>query len=370
MNMKITIFKNSFSATILSIASTIATVLGVEYLFSGEVKYALICFPLALAGMWLASNVSAQESFDQWLSDTRRKTNIDAFVRHSTANAMHAYNLAPGKPMLRYIRSLNPQAADIIKAELKKKKKSWSGKENVSLHRCMACPKSMIQNSSEIKGSLFHFLFRLFPASIRASYYDEIHTVRNFSHGFVHFLSFLQYNYMVWIGGILHVIRKTRRLFSAYVWRALPDPLSSLEPDIARYVEKVGWSTLFRKTATCAGSTSPSSPNDASRSSTPPCRKGFSTAWSPTTRTRPSTAEREARAKRSRRPPRGTLEHAVRQHVEGAAVALGLRPSRRQKKNAFRHSDGMSAPKRRTLLARIPRKICWSLAAMRKNGLD
>lgn len=118
---RITIYKNSFLASAVSILGYLFVVCGIMAAFSGEIAggilIALVGFGLAV----LASSISEQKQFKTWKKQIEQKGLVPQ-IQASTQVAIQVYNTFPGTKALEYIRTLNPTAAQLISQQLAAKK--------------------------------------------------------------------------------------------------------------------------------------------------------------------------------------------------------------------------------------------------------
>ena len=115
-------YPHCFAATVVSISGCACAAGGIAVFFSGESRIAGIALIIigALLMLW-ASKINDNKAFKRWLKGAKEK-NVDQIVSSSVNSAIEVYNIMPGKPMLNYIRTLNPQAAEIIEANSAAKK--------------------------------------------------------------------------------------------------------------------------------------------------------------------------------------------------------------------------------------------------------
>lgn len=121
---KVTLYKNSIIASVLSLAGTILALGGVVSLVSGEPAGGIVLILLGVAMMLWASSISERKAFQTWLKAAKEKADIDGMIRASESSAITVYNLRPGKSMLRYICGINHEAGAQIKKRIQETKAS------------------------------------------------------------------------------------------------------------------------------------------------------------------------------------------------------------------------------------------------------
>lgn len=115
-------YKNSFLASLVSIFGCVFVICSISIIFSGEVLIGIVLILIGVGLLMAASDISDNKQFKKWLKEAQ-ENNIDDVIRSSVADAARMYNLAPGKAMLKYIRGINPEAADAIQKDLDAQKK-------------------------------------------------------------------------------------------------------------------------------------------------------------------------------------------------------------------------------------------------------
>lgn len=121
---KVTLYKNSIIASVLSLAGTILALGGVVSLVSSEPAGGIVLILLGVAMMLWASSISERKAFRTWLKAAKEKADIDGMIRASESSAITVYNLRPGKSMLRYICGINHEAGAQIKKRIQETKAS------------------------------------------------------------------------------------------------------------------------------------------------------------------------------------------------------------------------------------------------------
>lgn len=113
---RITIYKNSVGASICSIIGYMFFVIGVLTMLSESVTGGIL---LVLYGVGLtigASVISKNKQFKTWKKQIETSGYVP-LMQNSIQTAIQIYNTYPGKKTLNYIRSINPQAADLIEEQ-------------------------------------------------------------------------------------------------------------------------------------------------------------------------------------------------------------------------------------------------------------
>ena len=110
---RITIYKNSVLASLISILGYIFVIGGICVMFGGEIGGGIVMLIVGIAlAMW-ASAISENKKFKTWKKELQAK-GVEAQIRTSTQVAFQVYNAYPRSNTLNYIRSLNPAAAQLI----------------------------------------------------------------------------------------------------------------------------------------------------------------------------------------------------------------------------------------------------------------
>lgn len=118
---RITIYKNSVLASLMSFLSYFLLLIGVVAAVNGEILGGVALFLIGIGVGILASSISERKRFKTWKKQIEDKGLIPA-IQTDVQTALAVYNTFPGKNALEYIRTLNPAAADIISAQLAAKK--------------------------------------------------------------------------------------------------------------------------------------------------------------------------------------------------------------------------------------------------------
>ena len=112
-----TSYNNSILATIISGFSCLLIFLGIYGLFTGEPDMlwcAAVGAPGVFLARWIANRKAYKTAFINWYAE--RDPGCDQLVRSSGEYAQKLYEAMPTGQMLRYIRTLNPEAAAQIQA--------------------------------------------------------------------------------------------------------------------------------------------------------------------------------------------------------------------------------------------------------------
>ena len=119
-------YKNSTLATFMSVISSLCGMFGVIFAIAAwsyeEIPVfvvGIILILVCVVGQIWAYRINKDKTF-QIQMETE---GMDRRICSSDADVMAIYNTCPGKRMLRYIRSLNPDAADQIEQNLAAQKK-------------------------------------------------------------------------------------------------------------------------------------------------------------------------------------------------------------------------------------------------------
>ena len=113
---RITVYKNSVLASVVSLCSYGMLALGVMSIMQSEFLMGAIALVIGFALGALGDTISANKRFKTWQADLEAKGLI-AEIRQSQDAAIAAYNECAGPKALAYIRTLNPDAADSIERQ-------------------------------------------------------------------------------------------------------------------------------------------------------------------------------------------------------------------------------------------------------------
>ena len=113
----IAIYKKSPLATVASLAGTVCFILGYISMRQGQLIGGIICVLLAVGLFFLGSFINDRKMFKLWKKHIEEH-GLDKAIATNTADAFQAYNANPGKMTLKYIRTLNPVAAEEISKAL------------------------------------------------------------------------------------------------------------------------------------------------------------------------------------------------------------------------------------------------------------
>ena len=114
---KVTLYKNSILASLLSLAGYFMIAGGIMAAFNGEVVPGIVLALLGIGVSWLAAWLSSQIQFLKWLRQLKKK-NIPELAKSDASLALQIYQANPTKQTLRYVRKLNPTAASYIDQQL------------------------------------------------------------------------------------------------------------------------------------------------------------------------------------------------------------------------------------------------------------
>lgn len=118
---RITIYKNSILASIISIFSYLIMLGGIMIAFDGEILGGILLFVAGVGVAALAAWVSQQASFRKWIKKLKKDGIIDR-ARTDGNLAVQIYNANPKPQTLKYLRSVNPAAAEHIARQVAAKK--------------------------------------------------------------------------------------------------------------------------------------------------------------------------------------------------------------------------------------------------------
>ena len=118
---RITIYKNSILASLVSIFGYMFMLGGIAMAFDGEILPGIFLFLMGIGLAALASVISSRAQFRKWIKQLKKDGIIDR-AKQDSALAIKIFQANPTKQTLQYIRGLNPSAADYIDRNLVKKK--------------------------------------------------------------------------------------------------------------------------------------------------------------------------------------------------------------------------------------------------------
>lgn len=114
---RITIYRKSVLATVVSIFGYFLLAMGVMGLMEKEYVMGVVCIAAAFGVHLWASVINDNKLFKLWKKDLEAKGLIPEIAMHQSV-AIKCYNACPGNKALAYIRTLNPAAADEIARQL------------------------------------------------------------------------------------------------------------------------------------------------------------------------------------------------------------------------------------------------------------
>lgn len=122
---RITYYKNSFLASVISIISSILGMFGglmiaiaiLDGAFE-NILPALLCLLIAFCGGALASGISEKKANEQWWNEQIRGKNLEERIENSVDFCFQVYNANPREWTLQQIEKLNPAAAAQIRQSL------------------------------------------------------------------------------------------------------------------------------------------------------------------------------------------------------------------------------------------------------------
>jgi hypothetical protein len=114
---RITIYKNSVFASLVSISGYLCMLAGFALAFGGAIFGGIFMFLLGMGLAALASIISSRVQFRKWIRKLKKDGIID-LAKENTALAIQIFDANPTKQTLHYIRKLNPTAAGYIDQHL------------------------------------------------------------------------------------------------------------------------------------------------------------------------------------------------------------------------------------------------------------
>lgn len=106
-------YRNSFLASLVSIAGCIAAMVAILLFTSGEIMGGILVAAIAAGLLYGAKLISEKRSFDKWWKQVER-ANLEPEIRRSRETAVEIYKKNPEQRTLEKIRALNPGAAKYI----------------------------------------------------------------------------------------------------------------------------------------------------------------------------------------------------------------------------------------------------------------
>lgn len=113
MRMKFTVYSNSVPATLCSLLGSGLMVGGLWCLFRAEFLNGVILLLLGIGLALLASWISDRSQFSAWKRKVK-KSGLIPEIQRSVPVAIRVYQTNPCTQALTFIRTLNPQAAELI----------------------------------------------------------------------------------------------------------------------------------------------------------------------------------------------------------------------------------------------------------------
>lgn len=115
---RITIYKNSVLATIVSFLGYFGIAMGAVGLVDGEILVGMVCMLIGIGLMVVAGWISSYKAFRKWWKQVEKQGLIPE-IQKSAETAVAVYRKNPEKRTLDKIRGLNPQAAAYIEGGCK-----------------------------------------------------------------------------------------------------------------------------------------------------------------------------------------------------------------------------------------------------------
>lgn len=121
IRFRFTIYKNSILASLCNVFGTIFSISGIIVLISEDFMEGITLTIWGLLHIWWAASISKKKQFKQFVKFLQQN-DIDSQMITSSNLCFEIYNKMPDKRTLKYIASLNPQAASQIQAMITKQK--------------------------------------------------------------------------------------------------------------------------------------------------------------------------------------------------------------------------------------------------------
>lgn len=107
------VYKNSVPATLCNLIGSLMAIYGFAIMIRSSFTNGLLLLALGIGMMFLASWISDKSEFPAWKRKVR-KSGLIPEIQRSVPTAIQVYQTNPCPQALNYIRTLNPQAAEII----------------------------------------------------------------------------------------------------------------------------------------------------------------------------------------------------------------------------------------------------------------
>ena len=119
---RIPIYRHSILASLLNIIAAMMMMGGLAAAFGGEILAGIVLFVLGM-GVTLLGSMLAEHTKYRAIIRNIKKNGLEDQLRNDLPAIFKVYNACPGREILRYIESLNPEAAKIIREQLAAQKK-------------------------------------------------------------------------------------------------------------------------------------------------------------------------------------------------------------------------------------------------------
>lgn len=112
---RIPVYKNSILASLCSMLGAGCVMIGIAIGLTGEAEIIESVYVIIVGGLFLflAAIISKNKQFRVWKKKIERG-GLVPIIQNDVSSAVQVYQTFPCKKSLKYIRSLNPQAADVI----------------------------------------------------------------------------------------------------------------------------------------------------------------------------------------------------------------------------------------------------------------
>lgn len=110
---RVTVYKNSVVASILSVCGYVAAIAGIIAAFSGSVVAGIISVLAGIGLVFWAAAISQNKQFKIWKNKIEA-SGLAGRIKADVNTAVMVYNSNPDKKTLAYISQLNPTAGSLI----------------------------------------------------------------------------------------------------------------------------------------------------------------------------------------------------------------------------------------------------------------
>lgn len=125
--VRATVYKNSILASIVSIYGSLCVFAGVS-LITQSILACILVIVYGAFHCWLGAYISERANYKAWKKEIEKKVDIER-IKKEIYFAVKVYNTNPCNMVLKYIRNLNPEAAEYIKQRIAEKEQQEKEQE-------------------------------------------------------------------------------------------------------------------------------------------------------------------------------------------------------------------------------------------------